>query len=312
MRLFSLLLLLFFVGSSHALKAQQDAQYTQFMFNKLYFNPAYAASKGGLCISGIYRNQWLGIKGAPQTQTLNVQGLVANRRVGLGLTVTADQIGLLNSWNVETSYAYRIPVGEESFLNLGLRGSVSFMNFRWDKAELTQGLDANVAINNNNLVLPNFGFGAYYGARNFYVGVSVPHLFQNQIDFLQDSTAFSSVEPRLERHYFMMGGVLINLSENIQFKPAILLKYVPRSPFDMDINISFVFYNRLLAGVSYRLGDSIDAVVQIAITPQLKLGLGYDFTITKLQRYNAGSLEVVLEACFFNKDNLKANHPRFF
>ena len=297
-----------FFGSFH-LMAQQDAQYTQFMFNKLYFNPAYAGSKRTFCMSAVYRQQWLGIDGAPRTQTFNIHAPILKQRVGLGLSVTNDNIGFTNMWNVETSYAYRIPVAEDSYFSIGMRGSVNFVQVRWDQADPTQLLDGSIPGANASKVLPNFGFGLYYDNPRYYVGFSIPHLFNSKMDFTEDNV--TGIEPKLERHYFLMGGLIIDLSKAVKFKPAVMFKYVPRSPFDMDLNVSFLFLDKLWAGVTYRLGDSVDGVLQYAFTPNFKLGLGYDYTLTKLQRYNSGSIEVMLEYCFMSK-NVMVHNPRYF
>ncbi|MCP4442658.1 MAG: type IX secretion system membrane protein PorP/SprF [Aureispira sp.] len=304
------LLLVVFLGTSMGLKAQQDAQYTQFMFNKLYFNPAYAGSKEALNVSAIYRKQWLGIKGSPQTATLNLHAPVFKNRIGLGLSVTNDQLGFSNSWNIETSYSYRIKFKNKHTLSMGLRGSASFYQVRWDKADPTQLMDGTIPGALATKILPNFGAGVYYDAPRFYVGFSIPHIFENRIDFTDNKN--SSIEPRLGRHYFLMGGAIFDIARNVKLKPAAMLKFTPNSPFDMDINISFLFWERFWAGVTYRLGDSIDLILQYQFNSQFKLGIAYDFTLTKLQQYNAGSFEVMLEVNFVKNKNMHLRNPRYF
>lgn len=307
-RFFTILFLC--LASAFALKAQQDAHYTQFMFNKLYFNPAYAGAKEALSVSAIYRQQWLGMPGAPRTAMLNLHAPVLNNRVGLGLSISNDQIGLTSFWNVEGSYSYRIPMGEDGVLSLGLRSSLYFMQVRWDRASPTQTMDGSIPGGEASKVLPNFGAGAYYENSIFYVGLATPRLFRNKIDFVE--TNQTAIEPRLERHIFLTGGLVINLSENVKFQPNVMFKYVRNSPFDMDLNASFVFHERFLAGITYRLGDSVDGMLQFKATPQLMLGMAYDYTISRLQRFNAGSIEVFIEYTFSAPDNLRMTNPRFF
>jgi len=290
--------------------AQQDAQYTQFMFNKLYFNPAYAGSKKALCIAAIYRNQWIGIDGAPQTATLNIHAPVWKRRMGLGVSITNDRIGLTDRWNVDLSYAYRIQFKNESFLSLGLRGTISYMTIRWDNAKLTQSVDQSVPAAVSSKVLPNFGAGAYYQARNWYVGFSMPRLFRNRIDF--NDNVNSSIEPELQQHYFLMGGASFEIAKNVRIQPNVMLKYIPNTPFDADINLSFVFFEKLLIGVTYRVGDSVDGLIQWRVAPQFTISAAYDFTLTPLQQYNAGSIEVMLEYCFCCLKGKRLHNPRFF
>lgn len=304
-----ILLVALVVGSSQVW-AQQDAQYTQFMFNKLYFNPAYAGAKESLCLSGIYRNQWLGMEGAPQTATLNVHAPIWKRRMGVGASITNDRIGLTDRWNFDLNYAYRIQLPKESVLSIGLRGSLSYMTIRWDNAQLTQVFDQSVPGAVSSKVLPNFGAGIYYQTRNWYLGFSVPRLFKNRIDF--NTNNLGTIEPELTQHYFLSGGVSIDIGKNVQFQPNLLLKYVPNAPFDASINASFVFFETLLLGVSYRVGDSIDGILQWRIVPQFTLSAAYDFTLTPLQKYNRGSLEVMLQYCFCCRKGKRLHNPRFF
>lgn len=290
--------------------SQQEAQYTQFMFNKLYYNPAYAGAKESLCFSAIYRNQWLGIDGAPQTATFNVHAPIWKKRMGLGLSVTNDQIGLSNRWNFDFNYAYRIALKNESTLSIGLRGSLSYMSIRWNDAQLTQTIDQSVPAGENSKMLPNFGAGVYYQARKWYVGFSIPRLFRNRIDFNTNNQA--TIEPELTQHYFLTGGVSIDIAKNVSLQPNVMLKYVPNTPFDADINLSVVFFEKVLFGVTYRVGDSVDGILQWRIVPQFTLSAAYDFTLTPLQSYNSGSFEVMVQYCLCCQKGKRLHNPRFF
>lgn len=278
--------------------AQQDLQYTQFMFNKLNFNPAYAGSKGAWCLSGIYRKQWFGIDRAPETATLNVHGPVANKRVGLGLSVSYDQIGFATRVATETNYSYIIPFEKDNaFLSLGLRAGVYYNQMRWDEADLIDAGDNAIPQGTTSRVLPNFGAGIYYQSTKWYAGVSVPRLFTNRGDF-NIAASNGVVEPEFTQHYYAMGGFTADMSENVQIQFNSLFKYVYNAPLSMDLNVSFVFVRRVLFGVTYRVGDSVDALFQWQITPQLRIAAAYDFSITQLQRYNSGSIEAMINYCF--------------
>lgn len=303
------IVILAFIFASIGVQAQQDAQYSLFMLNKLYFNPAYAGGKKVFSLSAIYRKQWIGITGAPQTITINAHAPIWKQRMGLGLSITNDQIGLTDRWSFDLNYAYRIKFKNESVLSLGIRGNISYMTIRWDNAKLTQVFDQSVPGAVSSKVLPNFGAGAFYQARNWYVGFSMPRLFRNRIDF--NNNANSTLEPELHQHYFLMGGVSFKIAKNVEIQPNILFKYVPNTPFDADINLSFVFFEKLLVGITYRVGDSIDGLVQWRIAPQFTISFAYDFTLTQLQQYNAGSIDVMLEYCFFKKAK-RLHNPRFF
>ena len=303
--------LMIFIALVFALQshAQQNAQYTQFMFNKMYFNPAFAGAKKHLCLSGIYRKQWIGMEGAPQTGTLNIHGSVFKNRVGLGMSISYDQIGFTDKVDIETNYSYIIQFKNESFLSIGLRGSFSYLQIRWDQARPTQSFDNSIPGAAMSKILPNFGAGVFYQSKFWYVGLSVPRIFKNQLEFTANPGI--SVEPQLEQHYYLMAGLSFDIAKNIQIQPNMLFKYVQNAPLDIDVNLSFVFYEKLLFGVTYRVGDSVDALIQWRIMPQLQLAFAYDFTISKLQQYNAGSIEVMLEYCFIKKSE-KVHNPRFF
>lgn len=292
--------------------AQQDIQHTQFMFNKMQFNPAYAGTKTTFNLSVLYRKQWVGIDRAPQTATFNADGVVFKKRIGLGLTVSYDEVGFTNRVSAETNYSYIIRFKQDYFLSLGIRASVHYTQIRWDQADLIDNFDASIPQSAVSRVLPNFGAGAYFQGRHFYVGFSVPHIFRNQGDF---SIKFNGVvEPEFTQHFYFMGGFMFDLVKNVQIQQNFLLKYALNAPPAIDINLSFIFFQKVLVGVTYRIGDSIDAIVQWQITPQIRIALAYDFTITDLQRYNAGSIEAMIGCSFLEKDNSNREifNERFF
>ncbi|BDS13329.1 PorP/SprF family type IX secretion system membrane protein [Aureispira anguillae] len=280
--------------SSHA---QQDIQYTQFMFNKLNFNPAYAGTKSVLCLSAIYRKQWIGIERAPQTATFNAHGAVWKKRVGLGLSLTYDQIGFADRVSIETNYAYIIKFKDNSFLSLGLRGAMYYTQIRWDQADLIDNFDASIPQSTTSRILPNFGAGIYYQSKHWYGGISVPHLFVNKGDF-NIAASNGTIEPEFTQHYYLMGGFIFDIAKGVQIQQNLLMKYVLHAPLAMDINVSFVFVKRVLLGLTYRVGSSVDAILQWQITPQLRIAAAYDFTVTQLQRYNSGSIEAMISYCF--------------
>lgn len=291
--------------------AQQDAQYTQFIFNKLALNPAYAGSKEVASVSVLYRNQWIGLEGAPKTQTINFHAPFLKKKLGLGLSIVHDKIGLSNNWTINTMYSYRIPI-KENTLSFGIQAGVRHMGMNWGESTTTQIGDGSLPMDRESILMPNVGFGAYFSAKKYYVGFSIPHLIDNTYNFegtdvSPDATSFAAQT----RHYMLMGGAIFNISDNVKFKPAMLFKYVPNAPLDIDFNASFLFANRIWAGATYRLGDSFDLLAQYEITRQLKAGIAYDFTLTELRQYNAGSFEIMLEYNFFFEQE-KLKNPRFF
>lgn len=299
---------------------QQDAQYTQFMFNKLAYNAGYAGSGETACISCLYRNQWVGVTGAPQTAVLNFDTPLFKNRVGMGVNIVYDRIGVEQRLKASLMYSYRLKIGEEGSLGIGVRGTLWNYRVRFSELEATDLGDTEIPAGNPNSFAPNFGIGVYYSNDKFYLGVSVPHLIETDLDF-SDNGAAPTVEvlSQFDRHYFVMGGAIIRLSEKIQLHPNILVKYVADAPFDMDVNANLVFFKKFWIGATYRLGgstqkgfgESIDAVVQYQFNPQFKIGLAYDYTLSELTNFNSGSYEAMVHYCF-NYQDRKLTNPRFF
>lgn len=307
-------LVLLFAGGMFA---QQEAQYTNFMFNKLPLNPAYAGSKEVACVSALYRSQWVGIEGAPTTTSVNFHTPLFDQRVGLGIGIERDVLGLLGTWRGNIAYAYRPKVGK-GHLSIGVVGSVISHRYDGHLANTTDGNDPTVSYEGINRYYPNFGGGLYYNTETFYAGVSIPTLLSHEIDYGEDGFEGYSYKDR--RHLYVMMGGLLNISEKIQFKPAALIKYVGLSsdefadvaaPFDMDINAMFIFLDAFGIGATWRLGDSIDGLLFFQAAEQFRIGMGYDYSLTELQDYNQGTFEIMAEYCFRSR-NKKMLNPRFF
>ena len=306
MRKLLFLSILIFVAS--LVNAQHDTHYSMFMFNKLAYNPGYAGSKEHLCLTGHYRNQWEGITGAPKTYTFGIHSPFFKNRAGLGLSLVSDRIGIMNNLYATLSYAYRIKIKEKSTLAIGLSGTIEQGRLDWALADpLDQGdnLLPNVRTSKLN---PNFGLGVYYNNEKFYAGVSVPKIFETTV---YDDDPISGGQVSDWRAVYFMGGAIMRLSKNVQFHPAVLVKYNPHSPFDMDLNASFVFMEKVWIGGSYRLQDSFDAVLRFQVTQRLKLGVAADLTLSELRNYSPGSFELMLQYCFLHKA-VKLNNIRFF
>lgn len=315
MRNFTLLvcMLLLAVGGY----AQQEAQYTQFMYNKLSLNPAYAGSSGMPCISCIHRSQWIGFDGAPSSQVLNFHMPAFKKRVGLGISVARDKIGPVNSYTGSFMYAYRMKL-KTGTLSVGLRGTLRSYRVDWDDVGLTHVGDEEIPAGVSNRVLPNFGMGLYYDTKRFYVGLSAPNIVKNDLSSTYLENGTDAGTERL--HFYLMGGYLLDLGANVKFKPAALIKYVQNAPTDLDLNATFIFVDRIWAGASYRLGgdsvngigESIDLLVQYQVTPALRAGASYDFTLSKLKNHSSGTVEVQLEYCISKELNKRLTNPRFF
>ncbi len=290
------------------MNAQQEAQFTQFMFNKLGYNPAYAGSKEVLTFSSIYRNQWTGLDGAPQSLNAHMHTPFFNNKCGIGLSVLSDRIGMMNTRAIELSYAYRMPMPNNANLSFGLKGQMMHGQTAWDEAITLDSGDDHVPTIEQGQWSPNFGVGAYYSHPKFYVGLSAPELMKNVYysDRQVSGTSRSSLQT-----YYLMAGYIAQINPKVAFKPAVLLKYNPNSPFDIDFNASFLFMDMFWVGATYRLGDSVDAVLQYQLSQQLKTGIAFDFTVSELNQYSSGTFEVMLEYQF-NYDKAGRNHLRYF
>jgi type IX secretion system PorP/SprF family membrane protein len=297
---------------------QQEEQFTQFMYNKAGYNPASVGSNDAPCISLIARNQWIGLEGAPQAQLVSFNMPIFNKRVGIGASIIRQTIGITEKYSAETMYSYRIPVGR-GILGIGIQASVRFLRMNFSSAVSTQPGSQDVAIPGDiqSKYVPNFGAGLYYSNQRYYVGISAPRLLENNIDLADTNETFSTEV----RHIYAMGGVLINLGDNVQMQPQVLLKYVKGAPFDGDANLNFIFADRFTTGVSYRLGgskstgigESVSMVLGMQISESILFGLSYDLTLSELKNYNSGTVEGVFRYCIGGRSRGDEYiSPRFF
>ncbi len=304
-KLFGLLALVCLVSG---LSAQNDVHYTMFMFNKLSINPAYAGSRDVMTFTGHYRNQWQGITGAPRTFSFNMHTPFFKKRCGLGLSVVADKIGMVNTYDITGAYAYRMNFGDGKVLSVGVDGQMQYGRVDWslaDPVDLEDGLLPEMSSSKLN---PNFGMGVYYNTEKYYVGFSIPKVLKTTI---YDDDPIGNVGLNSLRSYYFMGGLMMRLNKNIRFQPGALVTINPNTPFEIDLNTNFVFMDRLLLGASYRLQDSFGAIVQFQVSPQLRIALAGDYTLTELRDYSPGSWEIMIEYSM-NYEGGKLNNLRYF
>lgn len=297
---------------------QQDPQYTMYMFNQLAINPGYAGSRECLSATAHYRNQWAGIDGSPKTLGFGIHSPLNNEKVGLGFQVVNDKLGVSNTTNISGSYAYRIQVSPKGKLAIGLQGSLTNYTNKLTDAITTATNDPTFK-GNTTLLLPNFGIGMYYSTPKAYIGATIPHLINNNLQE-KNATALGNATARQFRHLFLTAGLVTPLSEAVKFKPSILLKYAPNSPVETDINASFLFHDALWLGATWRsdvstlrdkLTESIDFIAMYEINNNLRIGMAYDLTISKLNTYTNGSYEVMM-GYDFNRKMDKMLTPRYF
>ena len=293
------------------INAQHDAHYTQFMSNKLVLNPAYAGSREAMSVTALYRHQWLGLEGSPKTATISANVPIVKMNSGLGLSVLYDRIGLSQAYHIDLAYAYGLKLSKNNTLNIGAMARLEHFGVRWDEADPLNPGDIDIPDGQPNRFLPDFGIGAYFYNPRFYLGISVPHLLKNEL-YIDDNTNPNSGQYFAnQRHAFLMAGGLVPLSTKITMKPAILLKYQPESPFDVDFNMSFIFLDALWLGATYRLGSSIDGIIQYQFKPQIRLGIAYDYPLNDLRVVTPGSLEMMIDY-IFKYENKEAVNVRFF
>ncbi len=301
------------LSTQYGLQAQQDAMYSQYMFNGMAVNPAYAGSRDVLSITGLFRAQWLNVPGAPVTQNLAIHTPSRNGRYGFGLNLVNDRISYLGQTWVNGMFAYRIPT-KRGKLALGLQGSINNYRINWNQAYLINANDQILSTNGRNFMLPNVGFGVYYSQTNWFAGASAPHLLVNSLNQSRPSVGINQSTQDLailSRHFFLWGGVALPLSKDVVFRPTVLMKYVQAAPVEFDLTAHFILKNKFWAGACVRTGDGILGMLQYQFNSQLMGGYAYDFPLTRLGKYTSGTHELMLRYEFkYAEDAVKS--PRFF
>jgi type IX secretion system PorP/SprF family membrane protein len=285
--------------------AQQDAQYTQYMYNTTNVNPAYAGSRGVMSIFALHRTQWVGIDGAPVTNAFSINTPINNSNIGLGLSVVNDRIGPTVENAISADVSYTIQTSETMKLSFGVKATANLFNLDVDKLNPQDQNDPSLQ-NLDNKFNPNFGAGVYLHSDKFYLGLSVPN-------FLEDTKySDNSVSVFKERmNFYAIGGYVFDISPSLKFKPAFLTKMVTGSPLQVDVSGNFMFFEKLTLGVAYRWDAAVSALAGFQVTDGIYIGYGYDLETTKLQNYNSGSHEVFLRFELFKRYS-KMVTPRFF
>lgn len=287
--------------------AQQDSQYTQYMYNTIAINPAYAGSRGALSVFGLYRTQWVGLDGAPETSTFSVNTPLNNSNLGLGVSLVNDKIGPTNENTLSADLSYTVPTSETYKLSFGIKATANLFNLDMNKLDPeTQG-DLQFQ-NLDNKITPNIGAGVYWHSDKAYVGLSVPNFIETKRYDNDDTAIFKD-----KINYYFMAGYVFNLDrlEYIKFKPALLTKMVQGAPLQVDVSGNFMFNDKFVIGLAYRWSASVSAMAGFQVTDGLYIGYGYDHETTNLRKYNSGSHEIFLRFEFFNNYN-KMISPRFF
>jgi type IX secretion system PorP/SprF family membrane protein len=280
------------------------------MFNEKFINPASAGSREQISATMVYRNQWVGLEGAPKTQTASIPGPLMNKKLGLGLTVMNESIGVTHQFAVYGNYAYRIQTGTNGALAMGVQGG--FINHQENLSEVitNEENDNEFLFNTPRVVLPNAGFGMYYNTDRFYAGLSIPRMFKNKVEGDGSSDVINKMELR-NWHYYFSSGYVFPVSESIKLKPSVMVKAVSGAPLIADVTLQALFMDVFWLGFSYRTEDSFSGLATFQITPQLRFGYSYDYTTTELNNYSSGTHEINL-GYDFSFTRKKVVTPRYF
>jgi type IX secretion system PorP/SprF family membrane protein len=298
-------LILLFMFFSIVCSAQQDAQFTQYMYNTISVNPAYAGSRGVLSVFGLYRTQWIGLDGAPETSTFSINTPLNSSKLGLGVSLVNDKIGPTNENTLSADLSYSIPTSETFKLSFGIKATANIFNLDFNKLSYEDQDDPQFQDLDNKFT-PNIGAGVYWHSDRAYLGLSVPNFIETNRYDDNDTAIFKD-----KINYYLIAGYVFDVNYDIRFKPALLTKMVQGAPLQVDVSGNFMFYDKFTVGLTYRWSASVSAMAGFQVSDGLYIGYGYDHETTNLRKYNSGSHEIFLRFEFFNKYN-KMISPRFF
>ncbi|HLN21771.1 MAG TPA: type IX secretion system membrane protein PorP/SprF [Bacteroidales bacterium] len=286
-----LIVVLIVIFSFRYLSAQIAPVPDQYVLNPVLINPAATGLRESLSIAGLFRRQWAGIKGAPETIMLIADSPVFDGNTGLGFSIMRDKIGVTRETSVSGSYSYTTKAGEGS-LSLGLKAGILATNTAWSELVALEPGDESMLSDSRTFIVPDFGFGAYYYNEKYFAGFSVPRLLGYR--FNTDKNRYSlRIDPG-QYYYLFQGGYLIDLSEIIRFQPSALLSLSPGEKMLLDINAHFNFLEKVWAGVSFRTNRSFASMVQVAINDQVKAAYSYYLDFGKLGHFSTGTHEIML------------------
>ncbi|WP_413512306.1 type IX secretion system membrane protein PorP/SprF [Myroides odoratus] len=286
--------------------SQQDPQYTQYMYNHSNINPAYAGSREGLNIFGLYRTQWVGLEGAPKTATLSVDTPLGNSGLGLGVNFSNDHLGIMDDNTLSIDLSYAIDLNYQYKLAFGLKGSANLLDVNYSKLSIYNPTDPVAQEDIKSEFTPNIGAGLFLYSDKTYVGLSAPRLLtRHRYDDDKVKTLRQNV------HIYLTGGYVFDLNPNLKFKPAALVKIEQGSPLQVDLTTNFMFIDTFTIGAAYRWNASVSGLVGFQVSDHLFIGYSYDAETSKLANYNSGSHEIFMRFSLFNVFK-RVSTPRFF
>jgi type IX secretion system PorP/SprF family membrane protein len=286
--------------------AQYSRQYSQYMFNGLAINPAYAGVRECLSVTAIHSSQWVGFEGAPTTQSVTAH-TPFRKNSGLGLSFFNDRIAIQNQTGLYLTYAYHLKLNRKSKLSFGVNGGASFFQIR-DNDVITIDKDVAFSTQRQTYSAPNIGAGLFYYRENFYAGLSIPSIFSSEYSNIKEKNYFSLRSNSLV--IIQTSGAVVKISDNFDWKPSYLIKLIPSISSDLDLNSNFYFRKKVNFGVSYRVKKSLVAMVGCTIQDKFDIGYSYGYPLSALSSYNSGSHEIMLRYEF--KEVISTVNPRLY
>lgn len=297
-----------FLSSLFSLRAQQDAMVSQYTFNGIFLNPAYSGSHNYFSSSLLYRNQWVHFDGAPETAVLAVDGPLYNQKMGVGLILSHDKIGVTQQTDIYANYSYFLKLGNGK-LGFGIKAGVSQYVAKVDDLTVWDADDESFTGTKKSALLAKFGFGTYYYTDKWYAGISVPSLIAYDPDhnFNMSMEASSSIR----KHYYLTAGYIFDLGEKYKLVPSFLIKYQTAAPVEADVNLMAWYMNQVALGVSYRTNDALSIMAEYQANQRFRIGYAYDITTSGIRNYSSGTHEIMI-GFDFGKEVIKTKSPRFF
>jgi type IX secretion system PorP/SprF family membrane protein len=290
---------------------QQDSQFTQYMYNTININPAYAGSRGTMSIFALHRTQWVGLQGAPVTNAASLHTPINGSNVGLGLSLINDRIGPSEENDISIDFSYSIAASEGYKLSFGLKATANLLNIDFRKLNQYDNNDYTFDTNIDNKFSPNIGVGFYLHSEDTYIGLSAPNLLETKHFDRYAGTGSNSHVATEKIHYYLIAGHVFDLNGSIKFKPSVLAKAVQGAPLQVDLSGNFMINEKFVVGVAYRWSAAVSAMVGFQASDNWFIGYGYDLDTTRLSNYNSGSHEIFLRYELFKQYD-KIISPRFF
>ncbi|MBL7944947.1 MAG: type IX secretion system membrane protein PorP/SprF [Flavobacteriales bacterium] len=289
--------------------AQQEVMVSQYMFNQLFLNPAYAGSHAYMSSSLLHRSQWLKVEGAPRTSMMAVDAPLMKGKMGAGLSIVHDQIGVSRDLDIAAHYAYHLRLSPTSKLAFGMRAGLSIYSARLSELNYWDANDQVFQGDIANKPVGKFGFGLYWYDTRSYVGLAVPTIYAADKEIAMNATGV--IDDYFTQHFYVNAGHVFTLNESFDIKPSTMIRYTEAAPLEADVNCNVLYRERIWFGLGYRTGDAVVGMLEYQINPMLRIGYAYDMTTSQLRNYTNGSHEVML-GLDFGKEPIRIKTPRYF